>query len=81
MANNLFMEIDGIPGESEQDGYEGLVQIESWSWAMDQEGSAHRGGGSGTGRVDVCIPSALPVNTSRKLSCIMLRLGARHLST
>ena len=53
MANNLFMEIDGIPGESEQDGYEGLVQIESWSWAMDQEGSAHRGGGSGTGRVDV----------------------------
>ena len=53
MANNLFMEIDGIPGESEQDGYEGLVQIESWAWAMDQEGSAHRGGGSGTGRVDV----------------------------
>src|SRR4030095_1341430 len=53
MARDMFLMLDGIKGESQDDKHKGEIDIESFSWGMAQLGSGHRGGGQGTGKVDV----------------------------
>lgn len=53
MAGDIFLIIDGIKGESQDETYKGEVDVESWSWGMTQTGSTHVGGGSGTAKVSV----------------------------
>ena len=55
MAVDMFIKIDKIKGEA-TDGDKELnesIQVLSWSWGMTQSGSAHVGGGSGSGKVNV----------------------------
>lgn len=53
MAVDMFLMLDGIKGESQDDKHKDEIDIESFSWGMSQSGSGHRGGGQGTGKVDV----------------------------
>ena len=53
MAGDMFLMLDGIKGESMDDKHKGEIDIESFSWGLAQTGSGHRGGGSGTGKVDI----------------------------
>ena len=47
---DFLLKMDGISGESKQEGYTEHMDIESWSWGMTNSGSAAVGGGSGTGK-------------------------------
>lgn len=47
MAADFTLEIAGVKGESLQKGYEGQIEIESFSWGETQQGS-HGGGGGGS---------------------------------
>lgn len=41
MANALvdyFLQIDGVEGESTDQQYPGLIQIQSWQWAEENSG-------------------------------------------
>ncbi len=49
----IYMKIEGIDGEATDRGHEGEIDILSWSWGMSQTGSAHTGGGAGSGKVSV----------------------------
>ena len=53
MAGDMFLMLDGIKGESADDKHKGEIDIESFSWGLAQSGSGNRGGGSGTGKVDI----------------------------
>jgi type VI secretion system secreted protein Hcp len=53
MSQDMFLMLDGIKGESMDDKHKGEIDIDSFSWGLAQEGSGHRGGGSGTGKVDI----------------------------
>jgi type VI secretion system secreted protein Hcp len=53
MAVDMFMKFDGIDGESKDDKHKGEHDVLAWSWGMSQSGSAHVGGGGGTGKVSV----------------------------
>ena len=53
MAGAIFLEIDGIKGESQFSGHEGQIDVESWSWGVTQPHSTHSGGGGGSGRANV----------------------------
>ncbi len=53
MSTNMHMKIDSIKGESQVDGHEDEIQIDSFNFAMHQQASATHGHGSGAGRVDV----------------------------
>jgi len=46
-ASDYFLKLDGVPGESTDEGHRGEIEILSWSWGMDQTGTgaaAARGG-------------------------------------
>ena len=53
MAVDMFIKIDGIKGESADDKHKEEIDVLSWSWGMNQSGSAHMGGGAGAGKVNV----------------------------
>ena len=53
MAVDMFLELDGIPGESVDDVHKGKIDLLAWSWGMSQSGTTHMGTGSGAGKVNV----------------------------
>src|SRR5215831_2110019 len=51
MANDYFLKIDGIDGESQDAKNPGAIQLESFSWGATQTGTFAHGGGGGAGKV------------------------------
>lgn len=53
MASDIFLQLDGIKGESQDSKHKGEIEVLSFSWGMSQTGAGHHGTGSGTGKVDI----------------------------
>lgn len=53
MADDFFLKIDTIPGESTDDKHKGEIDVESWSWEARQGGTSGVGGGNGAGKVSM----------------------------
>ncbi len=53
MAVDMFLELDGIEGESKDSTHEKKIDILAWSWGASQSGTTHMGTGSGAGKVNV----------------------------
>lgn len=50
-TTDIFLKIDGIPGESEDTKHAGEIDVLSWAWGATNSGSHQYGGGGGTGKV------------------------------
>lgn len=53
MAMDMFMKIDALKGESVDRAHGGEIDVLSWRWGVTNAGSAHVGGGAGSGKADV----------------------------
>jgi type VI secretion system secreted protein Hcp len=53
MASDIYIEIDGIKGESTDANHKGQIEVLSWSWGVSQTGTMARGGGGGAGKANV----------------------------
>ena len=54
MAVDIFLKVDGIPGECMKKGHEGEIDILSFSFGAMQHGSFHTGGkGGGSGKAEI----------------------------
>jgi len=53
MAEDYFLEIDGIKGESPDSKHKDKIQVSTWSWGQHQAGSSAAGGGAGSGKVEM----------------------------
>jgi type VI secretion system secreted protein Hcp len=53
MAVDIHIKIDTIPGQSEIKGFEGQIQVETFSWNMHQTTSFHASTGGGAGKVNM----------------------------
>jgi type VI secretion system secreted protein Hcp len=53
MAVDMFMKIDGVKGEAQDETHKNEIDVLAWSWGMSQSGTAHMGGGAGSGKVSV----------------------------
>ena len=52
MAVDMFIKLNGVKGESEDDKHKGENDVLAWSWGMSQSGSMHVGGGGGSGKAN-----------------------------
>jgi type VI secretion system secreted protein Hcp len=50
MAVDMFVKIDGIQGEAQDDKHKNEIDILSWSWGTTQSQTLSTGGGGGAGR-------------------------------
>lgn len=53
MSVDMFIKIDGVPGESRDKTHAKQIDILTWAWGMSQSGTTHVGGGGGSGKVQV----------------------------
>jgi type VI secretion system secreted protein Hcp len=53
MAVDMFIKIGALKGEAQDDQHADEIDVLSWSWGVMNSGSAHVGGGGGTGKVNV----------------------------
>ena len=53
MAVDMFMKLDGIEGESNDKTHPKEIDVLAWSWGGSNSGSAHVGGGAGSGKANV----------------------------
>ena len=53
MAGNQFLKVTGIEGESQEKGYEGTMEVDSWSINVTNIGTMGAGGGGGTSNVQM----------------------------
>jgi type VI secretion system secreted protein Hcp len=53
MAVDMFLKIDGIKGESQDDKHKGEIQLSSFEWGATNKATGGYGGGSGAGKVSV----------------------------
>ena len=49
MAVDVFLKINGIPGESADSKHKGEIDVLSYSWGLTQTGTMSYGGGGGAG--------------------------------
>jgi type VI secretion system secreted protein Hcp len=53
MAVDMFLKLDGVKGEAQDDKHKQEMDVLAWSWGMSQSGTMHTGGGGGGGKVSV----------------------------
>jgi type VI secretion system secreted protein Hcp len=53
MAVDMFIKIDSVKGEAQDDAHKDEIDVLAWSWGMSQSGTMHAGGGGGGGKVNV----------------------------
>jgi type VI secretion system secreted protein Hcp len=52
MAVDMFLKLDGIEGESQDNAHPKSIDVLAWSWGLSQSGSFHAGGGGGSGKAN-----------------------------
>jgi type VI secretion system secreted protein Hcp len=57
MAVDMFLKLDGVPGESQDQKFKDHIEILSFSWGATQQGAYHTGTGGGAGKVNIQEPS------------------------
>ena len=53
MAVDMFINIEGVPGESRDSVHKEEIDVLAWSWGLSQSGTTHAGSGAGAGKVSV----------------------------
>lgn len=53
MAQDIFIKIAGIEGESGDDSHKNEIEVDSWSWEVAQTSNMHSGSGGGSGKATV----------------------------
>lgn len=53
MAVDMFLKMDPIKGESQDDSHKDQIDVLAWSWGVSNSGTAHTGGGGGAGKANV----------------------------
>jgi type VI secretion system secreted protein Hcp len=53
MASDIFLQIDGITGESQDNALSGAIEIIHWEMCIEQNSSMHSGSGGGAGKASI----------------------------
>jgi type VI secretion system secreted protein Hcp len=53
MAQDIFIKINGIDGESQDSAHKNEIEVASWSWQILQQSNMHMGSGGGAGKATV----------------------------
>lgn len=53
MAQDIFLKLTGITGESQDDEHEDEIEVLRWDWSVRQQSSMHSGSGGGSGKATV----------------------------
>jgi type VI secretion system secreted protein Hcp len=75
MAQDIFLKIDGIAGESQDATHPDEIEVLGWSWNVTQKSTMHSGSGGGAARLQsrICILRTRLTAQARILRVIAFR--------
>ncbi len=53
MAQDIFLKINGIDGESQDSSHKNEIEVLAWDWSIEQQSNMHAGSGGGAGKATV----------------------------
>ncbi|MBF6988527.1 Hcp family type VI secretion system effector [Cupriavidus sp. IK-TO18] len=53
MAQDTFLMINGIDGESQDSSHKNEIELLAWDWTIEQQSTMHAGSGGGAGKATV----------------------------
>lgn len=53
MAQDIFLKINGIDGESQDSAHKNEIEVTNWGWRISQASNMHAGSGGGAGKATV----------------------------
>lgn len=53
MAQDIFLKINGIDGESQDASHKNEIEVLAWDWNIEQQSTMHAGSGGGAGKATV----------------------------
>jgi type VI secretion system secreted protein Hcp len=53
MAQDIFLKINGIDGESQDSFHKNEIEVTNWGWRISQASNMHAGSGGGAGKATV----------------------------
>ena len=53
MAQDIFLKINGIDGESQDSSHKNEIEVLAWDWNIEQQSTMHAGSGGGAGKATV----------------------------
>jgi type VI secretion system secreted protein Hcp len=53
MAVDMFLKLDGVEGEAQDDKHKKEIDVLAWSWGCSQSGTTHMGAGGGGGKANI----------------------------
>ena len=53
MAQDIFLKLNGIDGEAQDNDHKNEIDVLDWSWTIRQESNMHSGSGGGAGKATV----------------------------
>lgn len=81
MAQEIYLRLDGIPGESNKSGVEGWIEISSFSNGLSNPSNVAHGTGSGSGKVEfssISVTKILDISSPKlALNC----MNGTHIAT
>lgn len=81
MAVDYFLKIAGIDGESQSQGFENQIKIESFSWGGSQHSAVAGTGGSGAGKVNLADLSIMKTLDKASLPLFKSMCKGDHIAT
>ncbi|MDR3482272.1 MAG: type VI secretion system tube protein Hcp [Burkholderiaceae bacterium] len=80
MAVDMFLQVDGVKGESADANHQGWIDIESMSWGASQAASIS-GGGGGSGKVSFTNLNAVAAIDSATPALIKYCASGKHIGS
>jgi type VI secretion system secreted protein Hcp len=77
----VFLKLDGIEGESQDNRHAKEIDVSAWSLGVTNPGSGHVGGGAGAGRATFTDLSVTKVLDKASPALLLAVASGRHLRT
>ena len=75
MALDMFLDLGPVKGESRDQKYAGKIDVLAWSWGVSNAGSAHTGGGIGSGKAnfqDISLTKYIDLSSSDLMKSVSM---------
>lgn len=80
MAVDMFLDLDGIEGESQDSAHAKEIDVLAWSWGASQSGTTHMGAGGGGGKADIQDLSLTKYIDSATNALLQRTFDGKHIS-
>jgi type VI secretion system secreted protein Hcp len=77
----VFLKLEGIPGESQDRRHANEIDITAWSLGVTNSGSAHTGGGGGSGRASFTDLAVTKIVDQATPALMLAAAKGRHLAS